>query len=106
MYFNVVNLLSHLSNIRIKMELTNTKKRVKLSRIVNYNGFADAFDNMPNKHRLTVRRELQKRLKWSSSSFWYKRVGESPLRENDIPVITEVFNRYNLNPWTGRQINT
>jgi hypothetical protein len=86
------------------MEITNTIKRVKLSPKVNYNGFAEAFENLPRKHILIVRRELQKRLGWSTRNFQYKRSGDSPIRVNEVPTIEEVFARFNLNPWTGERI--
>jgi len=89
------------------MGIINNQKRVKkLSPIVNYNGFQEAWNNLPNRPALllSIRREFQKRLGWSKSSFNYKRTGESPLRENEIPVIKEVFNRYNINPWNGERI--
>jgi len=86
------------------MEITNTKNRAKLSPKVNYNGFSDAFENLPSRFRMIARRELQKRLHWSPSSFYYKRSGESPLRENEVPVIQEIFSRFSLNAWTGERI--
>ncbi len=85
------------------MEIANTQKRVKLSAKVNYNGFAEAFENLPKRASLIVRRELQKRCHWSQSSFYFKKSGESPLRENEIPVIRDVFARYHLDPWTGER---
>jgi hypothetical protein len=88
------------------METVNTHKALKLSRIVNYNGFQKAWNSLPNDPIivLNVRRELLKRLHWSRSSFTIKRSGESPLRENEIPVIQEIFARYGLNAWTGEKI--
>lgn len=86
------------------MEIENAIKKVKRGARVNYNGFVDAYDNLPSRHQITVRRELQKRLHWSHSTFYYKRSGESPLRENEIPIIKEVFQRYGINPWNGQRL--
>lgn len=86
------------------MNISNTAKRSKKAKVVNYNGFSEAFDNLPNKFRATIRRELQKRLGWSISSFYYKRAGDSPLRENEVSVLEEVFKRFDLNPWTGERL--
>lgn len=86
------------------MQTANTIKRVKLSPVVNYNGFADAFYNLPSRHSLVIRREFQKRLGWSRASFYLKCSGESPIRQNEVPVIQEIFTRFGLNPWTGEKI--
>jgi hypothetical protein len=86
------------------MEIANNVKRGKLSPKVNWNGFNDAFNNLPHKYILIVRRELQKKLGWSPRTFSYKRSGEYPLRENEVPVIQEIFARFGLNSWTGERI--
>jgi hypothetical protein len=86
------------------MEIANTQKTAKLSAKVNYNGFAVAFRNLPIHAGLIIRKELQKRLHWSIASFYYKRSGESPIRENEFPIIEEIFNRHGLNPWTGEKL--
>ena len=86
------------------MEIVNTQKRAKqLSPKVSYSGFYAAYNNLPIHAGTLVRRELQKRLSWSIASFYYKRSGESPLRENEVPVIEEIFHRYGLDPWTGQK---
>jgi len=87
-----------------KMEITNTKNRAKLSAIVNYNGFADAFGNLPNRHSSIVRRELLKRLKCCPRTFFSKKIGEAPIRENEVPIIEEIFSRFGLNAWNGERI--
>ena len=86
------------------MKSSNTVKLVKRSPVDNYNGFAEAFSNLPNKHSLIVRRELQKRLKWSMRTFFNKRGGDAPLRENEVPIIQEIFERFELNAWTGQRL--
>lgn len=86
------------------MEITNTLKKAKWSPVANYNGFEEAFNNLQYKHTFYVRREIIKRLKWSPRTYNYKRLGETPLRENEIPVIQEIFERYGINPWTGEKL--
>ena len=87
------------------MEKVNSQKRVKkLSPIVNYNGFEAASDNVPKKAYENIRREIIKRLGISPASYNYKRKGESPLRENEVPVIQEIFSRFSLNAWNGERI--
>lgn len=86
------------------MQTENTIKKVKRGARVNYHGFLDAYENLPSRHQLQVRRELQKRLHWCPSTFYFKRNGESPLRENEIPIIEEVFQRYRINPRNGERL--
>ena len=86
------------------MKIINDIKRVKLSPVVNYNGFADAFGNLPNRHSSIVRRELLKRLKCCPRTFFSKKIGEAPIRENEVPIIEEIFSRFGLNAWTGERI--
>ena len=86
------------------MNKTNNQNGLKWSPVVNYNGFEEALDNLPHKHFTVVRREIIKRLRWSPRSFGYKRIGEMPLRENEVPVIQEIFSRYHIDAFTGERI--
>jgi len=93
------------TKLKIKMETTEKEKKTKRSPVVTYCGFRDAFDNLPSRHRLTIRRECQKRMPWSPSSFYYKLNGETPIRENEAEILVEIFARFGLNPWSGEKIN-
>ena len=84
------------------MEITNTQKGGKLSR--NYSGFKVASGKVPKEAYESIRREIIKRLGISPASYNYKRVGESPLRENEVPVIQEIFARFGLDAFTGERI--
>jgi len=84
------------------MELSDTKKRGKISR--NYSGFKVASGKVPKEAYESIRREIIKRLGISPASYNYKRIGESPLRENEVPVIQEIFARFGLNAFTGERI--
>jgi len=85
------------------MELSDTKKRGKISR--NYSGFKVASGKVPKEAYESIRREIIKRLGISPASYNYKRIGESPLRESEVPVIQEIFSRYHIDAFTGEKIN-
>ena len=84
------------------MELSDTKKWGKISR--NYSGFKVASGKVPKEAYESIRREIIKRLGISPASYNYKRIGESPLRESEVPVIQEIFARFGLNAFTGERI--
>ena len=69
------------------------------------NGFDDAFMNLRSKDQLPVRKELMELLGWAISSFYIKKNGDTPIKEKEIPVIEDVFRRYGLDAWTGKQLN-
>lgn len=86
------------------METDNLVKKTKRGAKVNYAGFEEAYDNLPHKHRRNVRRELQKRLQWCPSTFHNKKRGDYPLRENEIPIIKEIYERFGIDAWTGERL--
>ena len=86
-------------------ELTNTIFKVKKSPVVEKKSFIKAWLEIPyDEIRRQIRDELMDTLGWAISTFNYKKNGNTPLRENEIPVIQEIFNRFGLNPWTGERI--
>jgi hypothetical protein len=86
------------------METDNLVKKDKRGARVNYAGFEAAYANLPYKHLRNVRRELQKRLQWCPSTFHNKKRGDSPLRENEITIIKEIFERFGIDAWTGEKL--
>lgn len=83
------------------MNQQNTINRVKS----NYNGFEDAFSILPSNKVLPVRKELMNCLDWSVSLFYYKKRGDTPIWEHEVPVIEEIFSQFKINAWTGKPIN-
>jgi hypothetical protein len=80
------------------MNKQNSIKRVK-SRMRD---FEEAFDSLPNKKIMAVRQELMRELGWSVSVFYYKKRGDTPIWESEVPVIEEIFRRFNINAWNGQ----
>jgi len=83
------------------MNHQNTIGRVKS----DYQGFNSAFNNLPRSKMMAVRQELMTALHWSVSIFYYKKRGDTPIWEHEVPLITHVFSRFGINAWTGEQIN-
>jgi hypothetical protein len=84
------------------MELTNTPLTVKRSPTVHRIGFEKAFNRLPHKEIRAVRKELMDELGWSIANFYYKKNGDTPVRENEIPVIEGIFKRYDIRVWAGQ----
>jgi hypothetical protein len=83
------------------MNQQNTIIRVKSG----FKGFEEAFNSLPRNKIKDARQELMSRLVWSISVFYYKKRGDTPIWEHELPVIEEVFSRYRVNPWNGESIN-
>jgi hypothetical protein len=77
---------------------------VKLSPKVHRNGFQKAFESLPYKDMRPVKKTLMDELGWAISTFQYKKRGDTPIRENEIPVIESIFQGVGLDAWTGRKI--
>ena len=86
------------------MTQTNTDKTVKINSKAHYKGFEKAFGALPHDHISGVRKELMGNLGWSISLFYYKKRGDTPIRENEVPIIESVFEGFGLNAWTGEKI--
>lgn len=82
----------------------NTKVTVRRSPIVHSDGFAKAFYNLPHHELNAVKDELMDSLGWSIASFYYKKRGFAPIRENEIPVIESIFSGFGIDAWTGNKI--
>lgn len=81
------------------MNNQNTK-RLKSER----RGFEEAFRSIPKNKILYVRKEIMTRLNWSVSLFYYKKRGDTPIWEFEVPVIEEIFSSFRIDPWTGEMI--
>lgn len=79
--------------------INNTLKTVKRSPKVHKNGFEKAFEALPYSATKSVRLELMGSLSWSISGFYGKKRGDTPIRENEIPVIETVFAGYGIDAW-------
>jgi len=66
--------------------------------------FEDAYYNLSYWDRFEIRDSIIKETKWSIQTFNNKRSGKTYFKKSEIPVIKEVFNRYNINPWNGERI--
>lgn len=82
------------------MNRQNTGKRLKSGR----RGFEEAFNCIPRNKILYVRKEIMTRLNWSVSVFYYKKRGDTPIWENEVPVIEQIFSMFRIDPWTGETI--
>jgi hypothetical protein len=86
------------------MELTNTILRVKQSPIIGLKPFQKAFEKLPGNEKRPVKLTLMQELGWAVSTFDYKKRGDTPIRENEIPVIEAIFQGFGINAWTGERI--
>lgn len=68
-------------------------------------GFNTAFNSLPRNKLIHVRQLLMYRLHWSVSLFYYKKRGDTPIWEHEIPVIDDIFSRYRINYRTGEELN-
>lgn len=82
----------------------NTAFMVKRSPIVHNDGFQQAFYNLPHHELNSVKDELMDSLGWSIASFYYKKRGVAPIRENEIPVIESIFSGFGIEAWTGNKL--
>ena len=92
--------------------MENTVIRVKKSAIAKsrktdkeYSGFSVAYDNLPFRFRSPVKDQIVRETGWSPANFHYKRRGDSPLREDEIPVIERAFAEAGIDWLTGKPIN-
>lgn len=83
------------------MNQQNTLIRVKSE----VRGFEEAFNSLPRNKIKDARQELMLRLSWSISIFYYKKRGDTPIWDHELPIIEEVFSLYSLNAWTGESLN-
>lgn len=65
-------------------------------------GFEDAFNCLPKNQIMPIRMELMKELGWSISMFYYKKRGDTPIWEHEVPLIESVFGRFNIDVCTGQ----
>lgn len=87
------------------MKMQNyTLLTVKRSPRVHKDGFEQAFYNLPHHELNAVKDALMDSLGWSIASFYYKKRGVAPIRENEIPVIESIFSGFGINAWTGNKI--
>lgn len=82
----------------------NTPFTVKRSPRVHNDGFQKAFYNLPHHELNAVKDELMDLLGWSIASFYYKKRGFAPIRENEAPVIKAIFSGFGLDAWTGKKL--
>lgn len=69
-------------------------------------GFEDAFNCLPKNQILPIRQELMRDLDWSLSVFYYKKRGDTPIWEHEVPVIESIFLRFNIDVRTEKPIQT
>jgi len=81
------------------MTQTNTLNEVKSP----VKSFSEAFDNLKNKDRGSVRTELMNSLGWAISTFYIKKNNLTPIKESEIPVIESIFRKYGINAWNGKK---
>jgi len=82
-------------------QLTNTIIKTKLSPAVTRDGFEGAFYSLPFNIVLRVKRDIYKETGWSRTTFYTKRNGDVPLREDELPKLRAVFSKYGYEFWTG-----
>ncbi|HEX2968824.1 MAG TPA: hypothetical protein VHO46_06930 [Bacteroidales bacterium] len=80
----------------------NAQKKVKSE----LSGFEEAFRSIPKNRILKVRKEIMTRLNWSISLFYYKKRGDTPIWENEVPFLEEIFSEYGINPWKIEENDT
>lgn len=77
---------------------------VKRSPKVHKNGFQKAFEVLPYNAAKSVRLELMARLNWSISGFYGKKRGDTPIRENEVTVIEDIFSSFGIDSGTGKKL--
>jgi len=85
-------------------EITNTQIRGYLSPKIGLKPFQKAFEKLPYNQMRSVKMTLMQELCWSISTFQYKKRGDTPIRENEITVIENIFEGYGIQAWTGERI--
>lgn len=83
----------------------NTKIKVSRANSLKNTGFRKAFEALPYREMIPIREEMMRSLGWSLSSFYIKKRGDTPIYENEVPIIEEIFRRHGLNAFTGEKIN-
>lgn len=83
------------------MDQQNTINRVKSDK----QGFEAAFNHLPKDELISVRKRFMSDQRWSISLFYYKKRGDTPIWEHEVPVIESIFSEYKINPWTGQSTN-
>ena len=77
-------------NKHSKMEVINTKKRVKTE-------LARAFYSMPAIKLNDVQDEIMDKLQWCMSTFYAKRNGQRAIRKPEHEALKQIFNSYGVN---------
>ena len=70
----------------------------------SHQGFDAAWMLLSHEQKWEVEKELRDRCDWAISTFFTKRTGLRPIRKLEIPVVEEVFRKYNIDAWTGKKI--
>ena len=70
----------------------------------SHQGFNEAFEALTDELRYAVEIELRQKCDWAANTFYTKRKGIRPVRKLEIPVVEEVFRKYNIDVWTGKKI--
>ena len=92
------------TNINQMNELTNTILRVKKSTRVGIKPFQKAFESLPGNQMRPIKVALMDQLGWSITTFQNKKRGDTPIYENEVPVIETIFEGFGLDAWTGEKI--
>lgn len=66
--------------------------------------FRDAYDKLSKKDKVELQDTICALIGWSVTTFWTRANGVHPVKESEVPVIEEVFARYNIDPWKGSEI--
>lgn len=78
--------------------------RVKKSPIVHSDGFERAYSILTPTELTQFRTNVMKRTGMSPSALHYKRLGQSPVRQDEWDVICEEFAQFGVNASTGERL--
>jgi hypothetical protein len=82
----------------------NTVLTAKRSPKVHSDGFEKAFSSLPYGAISPVRITLMENIGWSIATFYYKKRGVSPIRQDEVSVVEAIFEGFGINAWTGEKI--
>jgi hypothetical protein len=83
----------------------NQVKSVGIGKELRPEGFKNGYYNLPHIKMKEVKKQICTACYWSDGNFRLKLSGKTPFRIYEIDQINEIFSKYNLNAWTGEQIN-